>query len=73
VPNTQEATQKQLDDDPVSIDDIERVNGEKMPVADYAKHNNLSQSWLISMGCNKSSSKSNRLGLSSHEFAVFIR
>lgn len=73
MPNTQEATQKQLDDDPVSIDDIERVNGEKIPVADYAKHDKLSQSWLIPMGCNKSSSKSNRIGLSSHEFAVFIR
>ncbi|MGZ4982278.1 MAG: hypothetical protein ACXV7E_06125 [Methylobacter sp.] len=68
MPNTQEATRKHLDDAPVSVDDIERVTGEKIPVADYAKHDKLSQSWLIPMDCNKS----NRVGLSSHELVDSI-
>jgi len=29
------------------IDEIERVTGEKIPVADYAKHDKPSVSWLI--------------------------
>jgi len=36
------------------IDEIERVTGEKIPVADYAKHDKPSVSWLIPHGCNKS-------------------
>jgi endonuclease G len=70
VPSAQEVTRKYLDGYLMSVDDIERVTGEKIPVANYAKHGKLSQSWLIPMDCNKS--KSNRVGLSSHEFAVFI-
>ena len=54
VPNTQEATRKRLDAYLVSVDEIERVTGEKLPVADYAKHDKPSQSWMIPRGCNKS-------------------
>ncbi|MGZ3949607.1 MAG: DNA/RNA non-specific endonuclease [Flavisolibacter sp.] len=54
VPNTQEATRNHLDDYLVSVDDIERFTGEKIPVADYVKHDKLSQSWMIPVGCNKS-------------------
>ena len=39
----------------MSVDEIERVTGEKIPVADYAKHDRPSQSWLIPHGCDKSS------------------
>ena len=54
VPNTQEATRKRLDAYLVSVDEIERVTGEKLPIAEYAKHDKPSQSWVIPRGCNKS-------------------
>jgi endonuclease G len=54
VPNTQEATRKSLDHYLVSVDELERMTGEKIPVADYAKHDKPNQSWLIPVGCNKS-------------------
>ncbi|SJM90690.1 DNA/RNA endonuclease G, NUC1 [Crenothrix polyspora] len=54
VPNTQEATKKNLDDYLVSVEEIERLTGEKLPVADYAKQDKLTQSWMIPKGCNKS-------------------
>ncbi|SJM89521.1 DNA/RNA non-specific endonuclease [Crenothrix polyspora] len=54
VPNTQEATKSNLDDYLVSVEQIERLTGEKIPVAAYAKHDKLAQSWMIPKGCNKS-------------------
>ncbi|MGZ8161400.1 MAG: DNA/RNA non-specific endonuclease [Methylobacter sp.] len=53
VPNTQEATRKNLDQCLVSVDDLERITGVKIPVADYAKHDKPSASWMIPQGCNK--------------------
>jgi len=53
VPNSQEATRKNLDKYLVTVDEVEKVTGEKIPVADYAKHDKPSQSWLIPYGCNK--------------------
>jgi len=53
VPNSQEATRKRLDEYLVSVDELEKVTGEKIPVADYAKHEKPSQSWLIPKGCDK--------------------
>ena len=53
VPNTQEATRKRLDHYLVSVDELERMTGEKIPVADYAKHDKPNQSWMIPVGCNK--------------------
>ncbi|MDP1773016.1 MAG: DNA/RNA non-specific endonuclease [Methylobacter sp.] len=53
VPNSQEATRKHLDDYLVSVDEIERVTTEKIPVADYAKHDKPIQSWMIPHDCNK--------------------
>jgi endonuclease G len=53
VPNSSEATKKNLDRYLVSIDELERVTGEKIPVADYAKHDKPTVSWLIPTGCNK--------------------
>ena len=37
----------------VSVEDIEKVTGETIPVADYAKHEKLSSSWHIPVGCNE--------------------
>jgi endonuclease G len=53
VPNTADAKQANLDSYLVTIDEIERVTGEKIPVADYAKSEKPSQSWIIPQGCNK--------------------
>lgn len=53
VPNSQDATKNNLDRFLVSIDEVERTTGEKIPVADYAKHEKLSQSWMVPRGCNK--------------------
>lgn len=54
VPNSQDAKRANLDSYLVTIDEIERITGEKIPVADYAKHEKPSASWLIPHGCNKS-------------------
>jgi endonuclease G len=54
VPNATEATKKNLDRYLVSIDELERITGETVPVADYAKHDKPPASWLIPSGCDKS-------------------
>lgn len=53
VPNSQEATGKRLDQYLVSVDELEKVTGEVIPVADYAKHEKPSSSWHIPIGCNE--------------------
>ncbi|MGJ0492818.1 DNA/RNA non-specific endonuclease [Methylobacter sp.] len=53
VPNSPEATKRNLDRYLVSVDELERVTGEKIPVSDYAKHDKPAVSWLIPKGCNK--------------------
>jgi endonuclease G len=53
VPNSPEATKKNLDKYLVSVEELERATGEKIPVADYAKYNKPAASWLIPRGCNK--------------------
>ena len=50
---TPDATRKNLDRYLVTVDEIERITGEKIPVAAYAKHDKPSASWLIPHGCNK--------------------
>jgi endonuclease G len=54
VPNSQEATRKNLDKYLVSVSDIEKLTGETIPVDDYAKHGKPGQSWPIPIGCDKS-------------------
>jgi endonuclease G len=54
VPNASEATKKNLDRYLVSIEELERITGESIPVADYAKHDKPAASWLIPSGCDKS-------------------
>jgi endonuclease G len=53
VPNSKEATRKKLDRYLVSVDELEKLTGETIPVADYAKHDKPPASWLIPAGCNK--------------------
>jgi endonuclease G len=54
VPNTTEATKKNLDRYLVTIEELERITGGSIPVADYAKHDKPTASWLIPSGCDKS-------------------
>jgi endonuclease G len=54
VPNSQDATRKNLDKYLVTVHDIERITGEKIPVPDYAKDTKPSASWLVPKGCDKS-------------------
>ena len=53
VPNSQDATAKRLDQYLVSVEDIEKVTGGKIPVADYAKHEKLNASWQLPIGCDE--------------------
>lgn len=54
VPNSQSAKQVDLDRYLVTVDKIEKLTGENIPVADYAKHDKPSSSWVIPLGCNRS-------------------
>ncbi len=54
LPNSSAATKKRLDQYLVSIDDLEDETDEKIPVADYEKHDKPSSSWLIPYGCDRS-------------------
>ncbi len=53
VPNSTDATKRNLDRYLVNIDDLERITGEKIPVIDDVKHDKPSQSWIIPSRCNK--------------------
>lgn len=53
VPNSQDAKSSRLDDYLVSVAEIERMTGEKMPVVDSAKHDKPKHSWMIPRGCDK--------------------
>lgn len=54
VPNSKEATRKRLDNYLVSIEELEQIIGETIPVDDYLKHDKPESSWLIPKGCNRS-------------------
>jgi endonuclease G len=53
VPNSTEATKRNLDRYLVTVDEVERLTGENIPVADYAKHDKPEASWMIPAGCDK--------------------
>jgi len=53
VPNSSTATRKRLDAYLVSVNELERVTGEVIPVADYLKLDKPASSWLVPRGCNK--------------------
>ncbi|MGZ8212919.1 MAG: DNA/RNA non-specific endonuclease [Methylosarcina sp.] len=54
VPNSYEATKRNLNRYLVTVDEVEQVTGESIPVADYAKHDKPEASWMIPAGCDKS-------------------
>jgi endonuclease G, mitochondrial len=53
VPNSPEAAKRNLDSYLVSVDALERLTGENIPVADYAKLDKPKRSWMIPRGCDK--------------------
>ena len=53
VPNSKEATRKNLDNYLVSVDDIEKLTGELIPVEAYLKEMKATSSWQLPKGCNK--------------------
>ena len=53
IPNSQAAKRKMLDSYLVTVNEIERITGEKLPVVDYAKYDKPRESWIIPRGCNK--------------------
>ena len=53
VPNSKEAIRKNVNQYLVTVHDIERITGEKIPVAEYAKDSKPAASWTIPIGCNK--------------------
>lgn len=53
VPNSQEAKASRLDQYLVNVVEIEQITGEKIPMANRAKHDKPSHSWAIPKGCDK--------------------
>jgi endonuclease G len=53
VPNSQGAVRKNVNQYLVTVHDIEKITGEKIPVAEYAKDTKPNVSWTIPIGCNK--------------------
>ena len=54
VPNSVNATKKNLDQYLVSVREIEQRTGEKIPVDDFRKDEVLTASWVIPLGCDRS-------------------
>ena len=53
VPNTKEATEAKLDSYIVTVEDIERRTGEKLPVTGDARTTKPPGSWVVPVGCEK--------------------
>jgi len=53
IPNSAEAKRDRLDEYIVTIQELELVTGESIPVEDYLKHEKPEYSWVIPRGCNK--------------------
>lgn len=53
IPNSKDATRKNLDNYLVSIKDIEKLTNETIPIAAYAKDIKLKNSWVLPIGCDK--------------------
>lgn len=54
VPNSQDAIGKKLDSYLVSVSEIEKRTGDKIPVSESIKSKKLRTSWKIPKGCDKS-------------------
>ncbi len=53
IPNSSYATRKRLDNYLVTVNEIERITGEEIPIAEYLKYEKTSQSWIIPYGCDR--------------------
>lgn len=53
VPNTKDATEAKLDNYLVTVEEIEALTGEKLPVTGDAKTTKPKESSVIPIGCNK--------------------
>jgi endonuclease G, mitochondrial len=53
IPNSMDASKKNLDLYLTTVEEIEKLIGEKLPIADYSRSTKPSSSWVIPMGCNK--------------------
>ena len=53
IPNSADAKRDTLDDFIVTIQELELVTGEAIPVDEYLKHEKPEHSWMIPRGCNK--------------------
>jgi endonuclease G, mitochondrial len=53
IPNSSDAKRDRLDDYIVTIQELELVTGESIPVDEYIKHEKPEHSWMIPRGCNK--------------------
>lgn len=53
IPNSSQATRDNLDDYLVSVAEIEKITGEKIPVADEVRIKKLRYSWMLPIGCQK--------------------
>ena len=53
IPNSAGAKRDRLDEFIVTIQELELVTGEAIPVDEYIKHEKPEYSWMIPRGCNK--------------------
>ena len=53
IPNSADTKRNKLDDYIVTIQELELVTGESIPVKEYLKHEKPEYSWMIPRGCNK--------------------
>nr|WP_245245722.1 DNA/RNA non-specific endonuclease [Methylocaldum sp. RMAD-M] len=53
VPNSKEATAKRLDDYLVTVEEIEQLTGEMLPVTGDARTTKPVGSWVVPIGCDK--------------------
>lgn len=53
IPNVQEATKSKLDSYLVTVAEVERLTGERIPVDNKARNYTLKRSWSIPTNCNK--------------------
>ena len=53
IPNSMDAKRNRLDDYIVTIQELELVTGESIPVVEYLKLKKPEHSWVIPRGCNK--------------------
>jgi len=53
VPNTKDAVEAKLDGYLVTVEEIERLTGEKLPVTGDARITKPKGSWVVPIGCNK--------------------